>query len=121
VERHAAEFGQLRVPLQLAFDDVVRTSSDPRHRPAVERLWRACAAAGDLYLGRYEGRYCIGCEQFYDADELVAGCCPEHDIEPEPVVEANWFFRLSRYAGRIAALIRSDDLPPRPTGEHLHG
>jgi hypothetical protein len=27
----------------------------------------------------------------------------------------------SRYAGRIAALIRSDDLPSRPTGEHLHG
>src|ERR1700730_6170402 len=65
VGRHAAEFRALHAPLDLAYDDFIQTASDPRHRPGVERLWRACAAAGDLYRGAYEGLYCVGCEQFY--------------------------------------------------------
>src|SRR2546421_5957740 len=47
---------------------------------------------------RYTGLYCIGCEQFYTPAELRHGRCPEHETEPEPVSEENWFFRLSRYA-----------------------
>ena len=43
--RNAAAFAALRGPLALSFDDFIRTSSDPRHRPGVERLWRACADA----------------------------------------------------------------------------
>jgi methionyl-tRNA synthetase len=46
--------------LSLTVDDVIRTSRDPRHRPGVERFWRACAEAGDLYRQRYEGLYCTG-------------------------------------------------------------
>src|SRR5919198_5401399 len=89
VERNAAAFAALRSPLSLSFDDFIRTSSDPRHRPGVERLWRACAAAGDLYQRDYEGLYCTGCEAF------VSGPCIEHEAPPEPVKERNWFFRLS--------------------------
>ena len=28
---------------QVSYDDFIRTSADPRHRPAVEAIWRACA------------------------------------------------------------------------------
>src|SRR5207247_8121671 len=62
VARNAARFADLRGPLELSLDDFIHTSSDPRHRPGVERLWRACAAAGDLYQRDYEGLYCAGCE-----------------------------------------------------------
>lgn len=43
VDRHAQRFAGLASPLGISFDDFIQTSSDPRHRPAVERLWRACA------------------------------------------------------------------------------
>src|SRR5262249_43948742 len=85
VARNATHFATLPVPLQLAFDDFIRTSTDPRHQPAVARLWRACAAAGDLYREWYEGLYCVGCEQFYAAEELDRGRCPEHETVPERV------------------------------------
>ena len=78
VNRNASAFAGLREHLSLSFDDFIRTSSDPRHRPGVERLWRACEASGDLYRKTYEGLYCIGCEQFYADDELADGNCPEH-------------------------------------------
>src|SRR5260370_28835976 len=73
VDRNATAFAALREPLALSFDDFIRTGSDPRHRPGVERLWQACAASGDLYLKHYEGLYCVGCEQFYKPAELRGG------------------------------------------------
>jgi methionyl-tRNA synthetase len=114
VDRNASAFAALRGPLSLSFDDFIRTGSDPRHRPGVERLWRACAASGDLYRKRYEGLYCVGCEQFYRPAELPGGLCPEHGTRPEPVAEENWFFRLSRYAGQLHDLISSGRLRIEP-------
>jgi methionyl-tRNA synthetase len=114
VSRNAAEFEGLRDPLQLSFDDFIRTGSDPRHRPAAERLWQACAERGDLYRRAYQGLYCVGCEQFYREAELVGGRCPEHGTEPEPVAEENWFFRLSRYGGRLHDLVGSGRLRVEP-------
>ena len=110
VARNAAQFANLHVSLQLAFDDFISTSTDPRHPPALERLWRACEAAGDLYRARYEGLYCVGCEQFYAPDELDSGRCPEHETVPERVAEENWFFRLTRYQEQLEALITSGRL-----------
>ena len=46
VNRNASAFAGLREHLSLSFDDFIRTSSDPRHRPGVERLWRACEEIG---------------------------------------------------------------------------
>jgi methionyl-tRNA synthetase len=114
VDRNAAAFAALRGPLALSFDDFIRTGSDPRHRPAVERLWHACAAAGDVYLKQYEGRYCVGCEQFYRPAELPGGLCPEHGTRPELIAEKNWFFRLSRYAAQLHDLISSGRLRIEP-------
>jgi len=116
VDRNAAAFAALREPLALSFDDFIRTGSDPRHRPGVERLWKACAASGDFYLKRYEGQYCVGCEQFYRPAELVDGLCSEHRTEPELVAEENWFFRLSRYADQLHELISSGTLRIEPAG-----
>ena len=114
VDANADAFVALAGPLSLSVDDVIRTSRDPRHRPGVERLWQACAAAGDLYRRHYEGLYCVGCEQFYTPDELAGGRCPEHGTEAQLVSEENWFFRLSRYAGQLHDLIAGGALRIEP-------
>jgi methionyl-tRNA synthetase len=115
VRQNGDEFIALAGPLGLSFDDVIRTSSDPRHRVGVERLWRACKANGDIYLSEYTGHYCVGCEAFVDDDELdAAGRCPEHHTIPELVSETNWFFRLSRYGDVVRRAIDSGDLTIEP-------
>ncbi|MGH9285261.1 MAG: methionine--tRNA ligase, partial [Acidimicrobiales bacterium] len=114
VARQAGRFAALAQPLGLTFDDFIRTSADPRHRPGVEALWRAVEAAGDLYRRRYEGDYCVGCEQFYSPAELLDGCCPEHLVATERVAEENWFFRLSRYQSRLVQAIDSGALAVTP-------
>ncbi len=114
VNRNASAFAELREHLSLSFDDFIRTSSDPRHRPGVERLWRACEASGDLYRKTYEGLYCVGCEQFYTEAELDHGNCPDHGTAPQVVAEENWFFRLSKYADRLHDEISSGRLRIEP-------
>src|SRR4051812_13372536 len=108
VREQGDRFAALAGPLRLAFDDFLRTGSDPRHRPGVERLWRACAAAGDLYERDYEGLYCSGCEAFVD------GTCREHADPPERVVERNWFFRLSRHRDALLDALESGRLRIEP-------
>jgi methionyl-tRNA synthetase len=104
VAGNAERFRALAGVLDTSYDDFIRTSADPRHRPAVEAIWRACEAAGDLARATYAGWYCAGCETFVDRT------CNEHDTPPEFVEEENWYFRLSRYAAQIRARIERDEL-----------
>jgi methionyl-tRNA synthetase len=114
VAANAARFAALRGPLRLSNDDFIRTSTDPRHRRGVLRLWERCARNGDFYRREYEGLYCAGCEQFYSPSELVDGLCVEHRRPPERVTEENWFFRLSRYAGELLEIIESGQVRIEP-------
>ncbi len=122
VARNVAAFAGLRETLNLSSDDFIRTSAEPRHGRGVERLWRACAAAGDIYTKDYSGLYCVGCERFVKADELDGGRCPLHGTAPDAIAERNYFFRLSRYQQRLSELLRQDRiriLPARRRAEIL--
>lgn len=114
VRRNAAAFTELRAALGAEFDEVVSTSDDPRHAPSVERLFLGLQASGDVYRRSYRGAYCVGCEQFYGADELVLGACPEHERPVEIIEEENWFFRLSRYEARLRSAIERDEIRVLP-------
>jgi len=94
---NADRFLALKESLDLSYDDFIRTSADARHRIGAERLWTACFERGDIYRRAYRGLYCTGCEQFYTADELHEGRCPEHGMVPEQVEEENRFFRFLFY------------------------
>src|SRR6266705_928447 len=77
------------------------------------KLQRAAEAAGmtqqawvdardDIYLGHYEGLYCVSCELYYDEADLLPGeLCPIHEIPVEFLREDNYFFRLSAYTDRL--------------------
>jgi methionyl-tRNA synthetase len=110
VARHAAAFEELNGALAISADAFLRTSANAAHAPAVHALWEACAARGDLYRQTYRGQYCVGCERFYEPEELQDGRCPEHAAPLEAVEEENWFFRLSRHAGAIREAIETGQL-----------
>jgi methionyl-tRNA synthetase len=88
--------------LDIAYDDYIRTT-EPRHEAAVSKLLRAVYDNGrdDIFLGTYEGLYCVSCEAYYTEDELVDGLCPIHARPVEAMSEENYFFRLSAYQDRL--------------------
>ncbi|MDQ4006436.1 MAG: methionine--tRNA ligase, partial [Actinomycetota bacterium] len=88
--------------LDISNDDYIRTT-EPRHEAAVTKLLTAVHENGrdDIYLGTYEGLYCVSCEAYYTEDELVDGLCPVHRRPVEAMSEENYFFRLSAYQDRL--------------------
>lgn len=105
VRARGERFEALCRALGLSNDDFIRTALDARHAPAVECLWKACDAAGDVYRSSYRGAYCVGCERFYGPHELAAGGCPEHDAPLEFIDEENHFFRLARHQAEVDRLL----------------
>ncbi|WP_437834292.1 methionine--tRNA ligase [Sorangium sp. So ce1153] len=88
--------------LGCAPDDFIRTS-EARHKKGVQELWRRIQERGDIYLGHYEGLYCVGCEAYYTEKDLQqpGNICPLHNRPAESVKEESYFFRLSRYGDAL--------------------
>jgi len=113
-EKNAAVFKKIAEEVGLAFTNFQRTSVREAHWPGVQRLWRLCDKAGDIYKKKYRGLYCVGCESFYEESELPEGVCPEHRTKLEIVEEENYFFRLSKYGKKLLELIESDEIKILP-------
>ncbi|HWI86279.1 MAG TPA: class I tRNA ligase family protein, partial [Sphingomonas sp.] len=94
-------FREMDEALNISFDRFIRTT-ETDHYTASQAIWRAMAANGDVYIGRYEGWYSVRDEAFYDDKELVEGegdtKLSPHGTPVEWTVEESWFFRLSAYA-----------------------
>lgn len=83
--------------LNISYDRFFRTT-DEDHIKFSQEIYLKCKAAGDIYLSKYEGLYCEGCEAYYDESELVDGRCPFHPTkEIQHLSDENYFFRLSKY------------------------
>ncbi|MBI3534792.1 MAG: methionine--tRNA ligase [Deltaproteobacteria bacterium] len=87
----------------LSYDRFIRTS-DPDHVFVVQKLIQKAFDKGDIYLSKYEGFYCEGCEAFYTEKDLENGICPQHKKPPKVISEENYFFRLSKYQERLLKL-----------------
>lgn len=97
----ASSWKQTWLDLHITFDDFIRTTED-RHLKAVERFWNASKESGDIYLGTYEGSYCVGCERYVTETEAESGVCPFHPNRPlSKISESNYFFRLSSYRDEL--------------------
>lgn len=88
--------------LNIAYDDFIRTT-ESRHTVRVQRFLTQLKDAGHIYSGKYEGPYCVGCEEFKLPADLDDGKCLIHGTVAEIVSEENWFFRLSAFVPQLLA------------------
>lgn len=96
VDRISGLFRDLWPKLSISNDDFIRTT-DEKHIKTVQAILSSVKEKGDIYFSEYEGPYCFGCERFLTERELVNGRCPDHQVEPEMIREANYFFKMGRY------------------------
>src|SRR3989344_8168433 len=68
-DRNAQFFIDLAKTYNISFDNFQR-ATDPAHFKSSQELWQMCEKSGDIYKKKYKGLYCVGCEQFYTADEF---------------------------------------------------
>ncbi|MDI6809617.1 MAG: methionine--tRNA ligase [Candidatus Eisenbacteria bacterium] len=96
----AEKFRERWASLEISFDDFIRTT-EPRHADAVKDLFTKINGNGDIYKGKYEGYYCVSCEAYLKEKDLADGNCPVHGTRAEWLSEENYFFALSKYAGKL--------------------
>lgn len=112
VDEYSRLFQDLAQKLGVQHDIWQRGSDQKTHFPSSQKLWQLCAQKGDIYQKAYTGRYCVGCEAFYEKEALTEdGQCPEHPGKKlDEVSEENYFFRLSKYHSQLVELIQSGQL-----------
>ena len=114
VDKIASEFKNLWDKLDIKYDNFIRTT-DPKHKEAVQRVLQALYDKGAIYKGKYEGLYCVACEQFRHENELVDGRCPDHDIVVEKIKEECYLLKLNEIQDKLIEKIENDE-PARPAG-----
>lgn len=102
-DRVVERFRGLWQRLGIANDDFIRTS-EARHKTFVQQLWSRMQERGDIYLGAYEGWYCVGCEGYYTEKEINQGVCPVGHKNVEHRREPSYFFALKKYQQRLLDL-----------------
>jgi methionyl-tRNA synthetase len=112
-DRNSDAFRQTARALDIRYDDYIRTT-EARHKQVVQAILQKLWEAGEIYLGRYGGHYCTGCERFYTEKEIVEGRCPDHRTPLTWIEEENYFFRMSKYQGWLIETIERQPALIRP-------
>ena len=94
--------------MNISNDRFIRTTDD-YHVEAVQKIFRKMHDKGDIYKGKYVGKYCKPCESFWTESQLVDGKCPDCGRDVEDAEEEAYFFKLSKYADRVQDLLENTD------------
>ena len=107
--------------MNISNDRFIRTTDD-YHVHSIQRIFRKMYDNGDIYKGKYSGMYCTPCESFWTESQLVDGKCPDCGREVKYAEEEAYFFRLSKYAGRVRELLLTGDFlePASRVNEMIH-
>lgn len=109
VDNIALETKKLWQNLHVSYDDFIRTSEE-RHEKVVEELFEQMLASDDIYLGTYQGDYCVSCEAFFTKTQLGENnTCPDCGKPTRLVAEESYFLRLKKYEKQLLKFI--DDNP----------
>ncbi len=106
---------ELFAAYHVEYDDFIRTT-EPRHTHVVQTIFERLRENGDVYLGTYEGWYCVSDETFWLESKLVDGRCPTCGREVTRISENDWFFKLSKYRDRLLEHYRANPQWVRPSG-----
>jgi methionyl-tRNA synthetase len=96
-DQTSSRFQEAWKRLNISNDDFIRTT-EPRHHAVVQEFLQKIYDNGFIELDSYTGLYCVSCEDYYTADQLIDGKCPVHGRAVIEMAEDNYFFKLSEFA-----------------------
>ena len=106
VDQNANKFKDFIKKLNVEYTDFVRTT-DEAHEKRVQEIWEKLK--DHIYLSKYEGWYCSGCERFITEKEYEEnhGVCPDHQKPYERLEEENYYLKISDFKADIRDAIVS--------------
>ena len=86
--------------LNTSYDKFIRTT-DADHELVIQKIFKKLYDQGDIYKGEYEGKYCVPCESFFTASQLVDDKCPDCGRDVVDAKEEAYFLKLGKYQDRL--------------------
>lgn len=113
VDINSAHFREFIKRLNISYTDFIRTT-DESHMHLCQEIWQKLA--DHIYLAKYEGWYCTGCERYITDKEYEEnhGVCPDHQKPYERLEEENYYLRISDFRERIINAIQSGEMTILP-------
>lgn len=112
-DKMSQTFRDLTEILNISNDDFIRTT-EPRHKTAVEKMWRTLLENGDIYKGTYKGWYNVSDEAFVPDNEVIDGGFSKDGKKLEFCEESSYFFRLSKWEQPLLAFFEAHPEFVRP-------
>ena len=106
-------FKSLWKQLDIDYDVFTRTT-EANHKKFIQEAVQKLYEQGIIYKGEYEGKYCVGCEQFKNESDLVDGKCPDHNTEPDIMSEESYLMKMGEQQKWLVAAIKNDEFKIRP-------
>ena len=106
VDNVAGQIKEIWDLMNTTYDRFVRTT-DPEHKTKVQKIFARMYEKGDIYKGKYVGKYCTPCESFWTESQLVEGKCPDCGRDCVDAEEYAYFFKMSKYADQLIEHIES--------------
>ena len=109
VDKNAQKFQEFIRELGVEYTDFIRTT-DEKHEKLCQEIWKRLEE--HIYLNKYEGWYCTGCERFVTEKECEenGGVCPDHQKPYEKLEEENYYLRISDFKEQIRDAILTDEM-----------
>lgn len=105
-DKISKEFRDLWDEFNIDYDYFIRTTDD-NHKVAVLKAFEIMKNNGDIYLGEYEGDYCVSCESFFA--QSINNKCPDCGKDLSRIKEESYFFKLSKYQDRLLEWLESSN------------
>lgn len=114
VDKISDKYKEAWTALNINYSNFIRTT-DPEHEKFVQDFVQKLYDNGDIYKDKYNGLYCVGCEEYKKEVDLEKGnICPLHKKECEIVEEDIYFFKLSKYQNQVLEAIQSGKFSIEP-------
>jgi len=95
----------------ISYTDFIRTNSK-KHKKVIKMILEKTYKNWDIYKGKYNGYYCVGCEAFKKEKDLIEKdgelVCPDHLTKPDIIEEENYFFALKKFEDFLKNLYKKN-------------
>ncbi|MBI4613145.1 MAG: class I tRNA ligase family protein [Planctomycetes bacterium] len=112
-DRYLAELQEQWASLSVSASQVYRTQAEI-HKKTVADFFRKLKNNDDIYCKRFQGSHCTGCHSSFPGPGAGGTPCIYCGAPLEVIDEEAWFFRLSKYAKKLLAHLKTREAFIRP-------
>jgi methionyl-tRNA synthetase len=114
VAKNGELFQELWQKLNISSHNFYRTST-PQHHEKVQKIFAKLLERGDICLGKYQGNYCVTCEDYVSLSQSKNNFCAACQTSLKTIAEKAYFLRISQYQKQLLDYWKETDFLSPPT------